>query len=120
MWGGGYELPLPVREAILATPSPFRCVSAISSIEIAIKYRKGLLPLPLRPEAWLDEFYSRKGITVLPVTHALCCVSAELPLLHRDPMDRIIIATAHQYGRCPILTSDTLIAKYPNTEVIWQ
>ena len=120
MWGGGYKLPSLVREAILATPSPFRCVSAISSLEIAIKYRKGQLPLPLPPEAWLEEVYSRKGVTVLPVTHAICCASATLPLVHRDPMDRVIIATANQYGgSCPILTSDTQIGKYPSVKTIW-
>ena len=37
--------------------------------------------------------------------------------LHKDPFDRMLIAQAH-FENIPILTSDSMIARYP-VEVVW-
>ncbi len=93
-------------------------VSAISAFEIAIKYRSGRLKLPLAPGDWFSEALDFHGIREIPVTGRIAVASAQLPLLHNDPCDRIIIATA-QLNAMKILTSDNLITSYHQATVIW-
>ena len=49
---------------------------------------------------------------------ALLCAAADLPLIHRDPFDRVLVAMAQRDG-LTILTSDRLIPKYPDIVSIW-
>ena len=42
----------------------------------------------------------------------------ELPLIHGDPFDRLIIATAMR-EKLTILTDDEKIIRYPNVKVVW-
>ena len=92
-------------------------LSAASGWEMAIKAALGRLELPDHPERFIPQQLSLNAIEALPVTmgHALHVYS--LPLHHRDPFDRLIIAQA-QLEKLPILTSDAQIARYP-VEVIW-
>lgn len=93
-------------------------VSAISAFEIAVKHRKGALRLPLPPRSWFPQVTKHHGVGELPVTSQVALLSAELPPLHNDPCDRIIVATA-QAERLPILTPDPLIRAYPEAETCW-
>ena len=93
-------------------------VSAISAFEIAIKHRQGKLELPLPPEQWYAEALESHGIREIPVDGACSLAAAALPLIHRDPCDRFIIATALRY-RLPIITADVTMPKYPNVRVVW-
>ena len=81
----------------LAT-SPHIGVSAVSCAEVALAWRKGRLelPLPLRP--WFAEALERSGVELLPLTPAIASRAVELGDHHRDPFDRIIIATALDLG----------------------
>ncbi|AMM40596.1 twitching motility protein PilT [Candidatus Desulfofervidus auxilii] len=92
-------------------------LSAASGWEIAIKVRLGRLQLPYEPERFIPEQLVINAIQSLPIkiSHALHTYS--LPIYHRDPFDRIIIAQAQLEG-LPILTSDPQIAKY-KVEIIW-
>ena len=92
-------------------------LSAASGWEIAIKVRLGRLQLPYEPERFIPEQLVINAIQSLPIkiSHALHTYS--LPIYHRDPFDRIIIAQAQLEG-LPILTSDLQIAKY-KVEIIW-
>ena len=92
-------------------------LSAASGWEIAIKVRLGRLQLPYEPERFILEQLATNAIQSLPIkmSHALHTYS--LPIHHRDPFDRIIIAQAQLEG-LPILTSDPQIAKY-KVEIIW-
>ena len=92
-------------------------LSAASGWEIAIKVRLGRLQLPYEPERFIPEQLVINAIQSLPIkiSHALHTYS--LPIYHRDPFDRIIIAQAQLEG-LPILTSDSQIAKY-KVEIIW-
>ncbi|CAD7773347.1 PIN domain protein [Candidatus Methanoperedenaceae archaeon GB50] len=92
-------------------------LSAASGWEITIKVRLGRLQLPYEPERFIPEQLVINAIQSLPIkiSHALHTYS--LPIYHRDPFDRIIIAQAQLEG-LPILTSDPQIAKY-KVEIIW-
>ncbi len=93
-------------------------VSAITAFEIAIKHRNKRLSLKLSPLNWFIEALNFHGIKEFPVTSNIAVSAVQLPLLHNDPCDRIIIATA-EINAMKILTCDRLIAQYKNVEVIW-
>ena len=93
-------------------------ISAISAFEIATKVNKNLLELPLPPQEWLNQAIHLHGLTELPIDSEIALYSTQLPAIHKDPADRIIIATAHKY-HLYILTPDQHISAYPQTKIIW-
>lgn len=93
-------------------------VSAISAFEIAIKYQNGKLELPLPTMDWFAEALEFHGICEIPVTSSIAISSVQLPPLHNDPCDRIIIATS-ELNAMKIVTSDRLISQYDQADVIW-
>jgi PIN domain nuclease of toxin-antitoxin system len=84
-------------------------VSAASVWEIAIKASIGKLTLPANADIVAE--LTQNGIEALAVdvTHAEHV--RRLPLLHRDPFDRLLVAQALVEG-LTILTADTQIAAY--------
>ena len=86
-------------------------LSAASSWEIAIKYRLGRLPLPEPPHKFIPQRLIRDGITPLPVEHHHACHVANLPDLHRDPFDRLLIAQA-QIEHLAFITADQKLKDY--------
>lgn len=112
---GGVKLSPAARQAIGAAPNLY--VSAISAFEIALKYRQGKLPLPAEPAAWFEQVIPWHRLQMLPVDLPVCLAAAGLPLHHRDPYDRLIIATA-QLRQMPVITSDAAFTAYPVT-VVW-
>jgi len=93
-------------------------LSAVSCIELAIKWRAGKLG-PLTET--LDEFIAQQirdlRLDELPVTREHGLQVARLELHHRDPFDRLLVAQA-QVERLAIVTNDPLIARY-GVETIW-
>jgi PIN domain nuclease of toxin-antitoxin system len=69
-------------------------ISAVSGFEIGVKYRAGKLVLPALPAEWLKVVLDHHRIGVIPLDLPICVTATELPMLHRDPYDRLIIATA--------------------------
>jgi PIN domain nuclease of toxin-antitoxin system len=69
-------------------------VSAISCWEIAWLHRRGRLELTVPLEQWTDWALGDSGVICLPVQREIAMLSANLPEHHRDPADRMIIATA--------------------------
>jgi PIN domain nuclease of toxin-antitoxin system len=95
-------------------------VSVVVLWEIAIKYAlpKGRPDdMPLSAEEALFEF-QEAGFQMLDVTPAHALAIATLPLLHRDPFDRMLIAQARAEPM-RLLTADRAVAAYgPNIELI--
>ncbi|MDD5033355.1 MAG: type II toxin-antitoxin system VapC family toxin [Methylococcaceae bacterium] len=75
---------------------------------------RGTLKLPFPLPYWFEWTLNDAGIISLPVTHA----SVELPPIHKDPADCIIIATAQHHGAW-LVTRDESIQKYPNLHAVW-
>jgi PIN domain nuclease of toxin-antitoxin system len=92
-------------------------VSSISAYEIGVKTGKGKLQLPQTPEIWFQTALKLHGIADAPVTFPIAMLATQLPKLHNDPFDRIIIATALHHGM-RLLTPDHLIRSYPSTDVL--
>ncbi len=68
-------------------------VSSINCWEVAWLVRRGRLQLALPPE-WLDNALQHSGVDCIAVDRPIAIYSANLPEHHKDPADRIIIATA--------------------------
>ncbi|MGL5835711.1 MAG: type II toxin-antitoxin system VapC family toxin [Waterburya sp.] len=68
--------------------------SAASSWEISIKAGLGKLPLPEPPDKYVSSRMANLKIFPLDITHYHTFIVYQLPLHHRDPFDRILIATA--------------------------
>lgn len=86
-------------------------LSAASSWEIAIKYGIGKLPLPEPPEQYMPSRMAATGVTPLRVEHSHALATSALPLHHRDPFDRLLIAQARLEG-VPVMTSDSVFGGY--------
>ena len=92
-------------------------LSAASGWEIAIKTQIGKLRLPENLEQFIMAQLHHNHITVLPIHLRHTLHTYTLPLLHRDPFDRLLIAQSQQENM-PILTADALIEQY-DVETIW-
>ena len=109
---GGRGLSAAQRRAIeRAKPEEPLLVSDISLWEIATlsELRRIRLRLPLRD--WLEQATAPPLVSRCAITPAVAAEVAGLPsTFHRDPADRIIVATARVHG-ATLLTADGLIAK---------
>jgi PIN domain nuclease of toxin-antitoxin system len=92
-------------------------LSAASSWEIAIKYKLGKLPLPEAPLTYVPSRMAASGCTGLAVEHAHVLRAGQLPLHHRDPFDRVLIAQAQILGT-PVVSCDPAFAAY-EVELLW-
>lgn len=85
-------------------------LSAASIWEVAIKHKLG--KLPLAPKVILDA--TRKAhISIVPITAEHGIATADLPLLHSDPFDRMLIAQARS-EHLTLVTGDRILAQYGN------
>lgn len=93
--------------AAIANASNDIFVSAITGWEIAVKRAKGAMTAPDNLSAIVEE----KGFVHLPLTFHHAEQAGKLPMLHRDPFDRFLIAQAQTEGLI-LVTRDTHIARY--------
>jgi len=96
--------------------APVVYVSPISGFEIGIKCRQGKLELPATPSDWFAEVMRHHGLSAFPLDLPICIRATELPDIHHDPCDRLIIATA-QVHSLPVVTTDPVFREY-DIEVI--
>lgn len=74
------------------------CVSQISCWEVVYLAKRGRMELPIPAEKWIEVGLSETQTTCLPIDQQIAVLAANLTDHHRDPADRIIIATAITYG----------------------
>ena len=87
-------------------------LSVASIWEAVIKHGLGKLPLPSPADRQLIQQRTIHGINPLPIDEGAMAYLANLPVLRRDPFDRIIVAQALQF-ELTIATVDSQIAAYP-------
>jgi PIN domain nuclease of toxin-antitoxin system len=88
------------------------CVSAISAWEIGLLVAQNKLDLGQPPLVWFEGFVQKFKANVLDVTPEIAINSNFLPgEFHRDPADRILVATAMVHGAA-VVTSDRSIVSY--------
>lgn len=110
------ELSAKARAAIL-DPANSVYLSAVSGWEIGRKYARGDLELPRRPESLIPEIRAESGILSLPISEEEAISAEKLPLFHKDPFDRMIIAQALVQGMV-VVTPDPAFDRYP-VRLLW-
>jgi PIN domain nuclease of toxin-antitoxin system len=69
-------------------------VSAVSCFEAAWLVQHDRVEISMALEEWFEVALDGSGVSLLPITPSVAQLAVELPEHHRDPFDRLIIATA--------------------------
>ena len=103
------KLPSAIRE-IFSNPDSTCFFSAASIWEIAIKRSKRPALLPFSA-ATARELFLSSGFRELPISSRHCLAVEDLPPVHSDPFDRLLVAQA-KTSQMKFLTHDRLLASY--------
>jgi PIN domain nuclease of toxin-antitoxin system len=107
---GDPRLPSNFHSAI-QDPANEVYLSVASVWEAVVKHGLGKLPLPSAPSVYLPQQRIRHQIESLVIEEAALGFLAQLPNLHRDPFDRILIAQTLQHGMT-LVTVDPVVRAY--------
>jgi len=100
--------------SLITDPDNLVLVSAATVWEVAIK--KNIGRIEFVPEQLIDYIY-KSGYKQLPVTFDHCTVLADLPLHHRDPFDRMLVAQSISEPAV-LVTHDKTLAQYNCTVMV--
>ena len=106
---GGGSLSERAKQAIEEATAVY--VSSISAFEIAYAAARGRLELPCDAERWYFEVLENHRLTEVLLSGKIAIASTKLPMVHKDPCDRFIIATA-QLESLSVVTADRIFRKY--------
>lgn len=98
---------------IVKAPATEIMLSVASVWEILIKAAAGKLNLPQPRGPYLRRILKTTSTAVLPVLLPHVLHLEHLPLHHRDPFDRIIVAQALEEG-LPLITADAKLSGIPS------
>ena len=101
------EIEAPDNQVFFSVASVWECV---------IKYQLGKLNFPESPEVYLPKKRKQHLINSLVIDEGSIAYLTNLPLLHKDPFDRLLICQSLQHNLL-IMTSDNAILSYPNLQV---
>jgi PIN domain nuclease of toxin-antitoxin system len=87
-------------------------LSDVSTLEITLKWSADKIQLPDPPRNWIEAQVAAWSLDCRAIGRDDIYRSAELPALHRDPFDRLLVATAINLN-ATILTPDDAIQAYP-------
>lgn len=92
-------------------------LSAACVLEVVIKAQSGRLQLTKPADVFIVEQMAKNELEPLHLTISHALAVYELPLHHRDPFDRLLIAQS-RLERLPIITRDPVFRDY-GVEVVW-
>ena len=101
-----------VAKRAIHAPDASLLLSDVSAMEIALKWRAGKLALPQPPRLWIETQIATWVLNCLPLSRADIYRASELPEHHKDPFDRLLVATALN-SNATVLTPDKAIHQYP-------
>ncbi len=116
LWAAGEPQRLSKRaRRLLEDPGTHLWFSAASLWEITIKHGLG------RNDFRVDPRQLRRGLTdngwrELFISSEHCVAIVNLPPIHKDPFDRMLLAQVHVEGHS-LVTSDATVAKYPGNVI---
>ncbi len=87
-------------------------LSAVSFWEISLKHGLGKLPLPQPPAHFVPLQRDKHLIAPLGLDEVAVARLSALPMLHRDPFDRMLVCQAQAHG-LTLASSDSLVRQYP-------
>jgi len=110
-WVAAPERLSPLARSLIEDGETKVLFSSVSSAEIAIKHGIGRLELPVPVNRLVTQLFTDDGFTPIAFEHAHAFELANLPLHHRDPFDRMLIAQART-ERIPLVSADAAFAHY--------
>jgi PIN domain nuclease of toxin-antitoxin system len=115
------RLPAKARRSIdtaVESEDPI-AVSSISLWEIAMLVVRGRLVLSIHVDTWITSVEALPFLTFVPVNNRIAVRAVQLSEFpHRDPADRIIVATAIGMG-ASLVTADERLREYPAVTTVW-
>jgi len=105
--------------SILQDPNNHIALSVASVWELSLKCSLGKLPdfEPFQNSTLLSQFLVGQGIQLLPITLEDIAQAASLPIHHKDPFDRMLVAQA-QRQQMTLISKDELLRSYA-VQVVW-
>ena len=111
------KLPLKVYHA-LNDPANEVLLSHICILEMEIKVQIGKLKLPRTIDQIVSDQLQINGMIELPQTLDHIRGLRQLPLIHRDPFDRLLISQAN-YEQALLVTDDRMVSQY-SVPIFWK
>jgi PIN domain nuclease of toxin-antitoxin system len=112
---GDARMSRHAREVFAGSSDLFLSIASIW--EIIIKVQSGKLNLPRPAGPYVLRKLAENSIKSLPISIDHLLAVERLPVHHRDPFDRILIAQSIEEN-LPVMTADPLFTKYP-VQVTW-
>ncbi len=109
------QLP-PSAKLLIEDPSNTKYVSLMSIWEIAIKAASGKLILKREAGVYLADVMAKNGFLLLTPTYDHAILAASLPLHHKDPFDRFLIAQSLS-EKMPLISADEIFDAYGVTRL---
>ncbi|MBV8230467.1 MAG: type II toxin-antitoxin system VapC family toxin [Planctomycetaceae bacterium] len=97
---------------LITDPANQKQISPASYWEIAIKIRLGKYSLPSPYETFMRQQHLRNNFAILQIAVSHTAVLTTLPLHHRDPFDRLLVAQA-MVEDIPLVSGDPALDAYP-------
>lgn len=115
------RIPLKTRRLLdkrVASGDPL-FISSISAWEVAMLVAHGRLELSMDAPTWIRKSEELPFLTFVPVDNAIALRAVGLDgFLHRDPADRIIVATTLGLG-ARLVTGDKRLHSYRAVRTLW-
>lgn len=92
-------------------------LSAVTGFEIAVKYSLGKLHLTEPPREFVIHRLNANALTELPVSMAHALALQNMPLHHKDPFERLLVAQA-MVNQIPLLSAHQQLSAY-DIERLW-
>lgn len=110
------RLPRPVVE-LIEEPRTRVFISVATTWELTLKVQAGKLRLPAPPAEHFAEHIERFQSELLPIQHRHVVALPELPAIHADPFDRMLVAQA-LVEDLDLVSGDERLRRYP-VRTIW-
>jgi len=107
----------PRARRTIADPRNDPLLSTVSAWEIMLKAGTKDFRLDDPPERYIPAELRTNGFGALDLSLRHALALADLPTLHQDPFDRLLLAQAIS-ERIPLVSRDRLMARYP-VKIIW-
>lgn len=111
LWSQGDRRRLGGALELLEDPGNDLYVSAVTAWEISIKYALGRLTLAEPPRTWVPTRMTAMGARSVAIDQAAAVAVVDLPPVHRDPFDRMLVVQCGQLG-ARLVTADRVFEGY--------
>lgn len=117
LWSANSDSRLSAKAcALLGSADSTLWLSSVSVWELSIKHADGALRLPINPAKFITLMIEDLKLHSLDVTQLHALEVGRLPLHHRDPFDRMLIAQARAES-LTLLTGDKMFQKYEVAQI---